>query len=200
MPSVYVFVLGRPCSGKSTVRGLLGAWLRRESVDFVERDDFTRLEEIFQEDIALKRHAPTTDGGVKIIDQNVWEDLDSFLSTTLEEEQGVHACVLVELARCKYAPLMERLPTSVVASSSFVYVAASLETAWQRNLQRRAQDPARYISREEMFSTFSKDDFDALKEWTGARLMVIENEGNEATLLESVVSIYAERVLTLLRG
>src|SRR2546427_7637092 len=124
--SAYVFLLGRPCSGKTTATRLIDGYLRRKwSVEALLLDDFKRLSQIFKEDASHTRHSSTVDGGVVITDQLVWKELDDYLTGRLgESETGVH---LVEFARRAYMPVLRRLSSVVVDRSVFLYISCPFE-------------------------------------------------------------------------
>lgn len=184
------FFVGMPCSGKSAARASLGELIEREaSVEIVEVDDFPELARIFESDIQHARHVPTEDGGDEIVDPSVWAELDAFLNLKLVELLDGKAVVLVEFARGRYVPAISTFDRRVTDRALFVYVRCSWDTAWTRNLPRRHAEPARYISRAQMESTFASDDYDALSEWAGDRLCTIENDTGDLEALEQEVRL-----------
>lgn len=202
MHTTYVFIIGRPCSGKSTVRRLLieALKVKKPAVTILELDDFYRLRKIFEEDTGFERHVPTSDRGVKVIDPGIWTDLDAYLIDELTRSHPAGACIFVELARRTYLPFFSAIPPDVASNTLLVYVDCSVDAAWKRNERRKASAPLRYISKEEMLSTFAEDDFNELKNWAGERLVTVDNEADEAALKKSALEIVSERILPLLQG
>lgn len=187
---MYVFFIGVPCSGKSTALGILRKLIQmEESVSIREVDDFRELARIFAEDREFRRHVPREDGGVEIVDPSVWQQLDAFLNGTLTDSLGSDTLVLIEFARNRYVPTFKRLDARITDGAVLAYIYCLWDIAWGRNLPRRHAQPARYISKAQMESTFASDDYDALSEWARGRLITIENDTGDLGTLEQEVRL-----------
>lgn len=197
---LFMFFLGMPCSGKSSVRAEVRRWVERETaVGLEEVDDFHELAQIFEADRQHDRHVPTADGGVEIVDPSVWSDLNAYLNLKLADLLEAGVVALVEFARGRYVPALSSFDPRVLDKALFVYVRCSWATAWARNLARRQDDPTRYISRAQTESTFASDDYDELRHWAGDRLVTIENDTEDLATLEQEVRLkLLPRVKTLL--
>ncbi|HLD28888.1 MAG TPA: hypothetical protein VJC03_01000, partial [bacterium] len=80
MTKCYLFLLGRPGCGKSEVWRNLTEKIKKDRVasSFARLDDFPILNGWKEEDFAGKDYThflPTSDGGFKVVDPGVWNEL-----------------------------------------------------------------------------------------------------------------------------
>ncbi len=178
----FVFVVGRPCTGKSLATRILTDELRLRGFEgeIAVMHDFPVLWVLVQKDPSFRRHRPTEDGGFEITDDSIWQELDNWLHAKLETERA--DLVIAEVARHVYAPLFDCLPKRIIDQSLVLYLSSSWDIAWQRNLTRGQVDRARYISRVDMEKWYGDDDLDALRARGDLSLTVIENEGTRDEL------------------
>src|SRR5215213_276098 len=72
----FIFLIGRPGSGKTTVYRLLQKPIQDEFplAEIINLDDFTIIQEIMEDDTEFIKHRRPPDGGFEIIDQTVYDD------------------------------------------------------------------------------------------------------------------------------
>lgn len=180
MPTV--FLIGRPGCGKSAVYRLLEGLLRGRGFKGRLRriDDFPILKRIFEKDIKFRRHRPTPDGGVKITDDTVWDDLTEALNERALELQSPDGLLFVEFSRDNYVRAFRKFSPNVLENSLIVYIDCPWNVCWERNVRRARVEKgldAHLVSREEMEKTYAEDDHSELFKRIGVPVLSIRNEG-----------------------
>ena len=100
----YVFLLGRPGCGKSTVYKALAPKLEAAGVasDFERVDDFPKLWNLFQTDAEFRRCRRTEDGDYRVTDDTVWDDVLMELGKDVEARSSPGKIIFIEFARDSY--------------------------------------------------------------------------------------------------
>lgn len=200
---LFVFLLGRPGCGKSEVWRNLIKRLEEEGIakTFKRIDDFPILNLWKEEDFKNNDYShfrPTDDGGFKVIDDNVWDEL---LKRLNEKIQHKSADVLaVEFARPNYVHSLSNFSMEVLSRSVIVYIDAPFETCWKRNMERvkRMKEQgldAHFVSKKEMEETYLKDDKDELLKRFSEKIVLINN--NEDVSLDELKREVEKIVLKL---
>jgi len=180
----YVFLLGRPGCGKSEVWRNLKEFFEKENIahSFSRVDDFPILnswkEEDFKRNI-FTHFKPTPDGGFKVIDEDVWDEL---LRRLNEKIKKIDVDILaIEFARKNYTTSLKIFSPEVISKSIIVYIDAPFEVCWKRNMERvkRMREhgiDAHFVSKKEMKETYLYDDKEDLIEEFKDRIVVIKND------------------------
>jgi adenylate kinase family enzyme len=187
---MYIFLLGRPGCGKSAIYRMVVEKLKEKGVgkEYPRVDDFPKLWAIFQNDEKTgqwKRCRKTPDGGYKVTDDTVWDEIlrqvnDDLLKFSSEE------VIFVEFSRSDYLPALKNFDDKVIKNSVIVYIDCDFETCWERNVDRHKKALAagtddHLVSREEMEKTYLYDDRDKLIEAGKQniyKVIVIKNDKN----------------------
>jgi len=182
----YIFLLGRPGCGKSIVFREMAKMLKEKGYDFDFRkfDDFPFLKEMHDEDEKNKRYdrfVPTSDGGFKVIDSNVWDELLKKLNEEILENSSDGGLYAVEFSRPNYVHSLKLFSKEILERSIAIYIDASFECCVKRNEERtrRAKEEgidAHFVSRKEMEETYLKDDRDELKENSPIPVFFVKND------------------------
>lgn len=180
MPTV--FLIGRPGCGKSVVYRLLEEQLREKGFKGGLRriDDFPILKRIFEEDVEHGRHRPTPDGGVKITDDTVWDDLTKALNRRALRLQLPDRLLFVEFSRGRYVRAFKNFDPEVLKNSLIIYIDCSWDACWERNVRRAREEKgldAHLVSQEEMEETYAQDDHDDLPKHVDVPVLIVENDG-----------------------
>ncbi len=181
MPNV--FLIGRPGCGKSIAYGLLAELLRATGYkgEIMRIDDFPILKRIFEEDVEYKRHRPTPEGGVKVIDDKVWDDLSKALNEQALKLQSEGRLLFIEFSRDSYVRAFKNFSPEVMQNSIIVYIEAPFDVCWERNVRRAREEQgldAHLVSREEMEKTYARDDHEELSKHVEAPMLVIKNDSD----------------------
>ncbi len=182
---MYIFLLGRPGCGKSAIYKIMVEKLKNRNVNqqFPRVDDFPKLWQIFKTDETTgewKRCRKTPDGGYKVTDDTVWDDILKQLNTDLLK-YNPDEIVFVEFSRSNYISALKNFSSEVINNSIIVYIDCSFETCWQRNVERHKKALAEgtddhLVSREEMEKTYLYDDKEKLLSLETPKVFLLVNE------------------------
>ncbi|MCK4648416.1 AAA family ATPase [bacterium] len=164
-----IFMLGRPGCGKSELYRRLSPSLKKEGFaqEFVRVDDFPKLWNIFVNDKDFKRCRPTEDGGYKVTDSKVWDDILREVNRDIKKLDRKGKIIFIEFSRPNYAHSLKNFDRKILDKSLIIYIDCSFETCWKRNVRRHkaaltAGLDNHLVSREEMEETYLHDDKDEL--------------------------------------
>ena len=162
-----VFLLGRPGCGKSAIFKLIEERIlsQHSEIELERIDDFPKLWNIFQTDTEHKRHRPTKDGGFKVTDDSVWDDLLREVNMDVRNSLQKNKLLFVEFSRSDYIRAISNFDEDLIKNSILIYIDCPFEICWERNVARfekaRAEGHDNHlVSREEMEKTYLTDDKD----------------------------------------
>jgi len=173
-----VFLMGVPGCGKSAFYKRFIKRLEEEGLfkEFVRVDDFPKLWSIFMEDQnsgQWKRCRPTEDGGYKVTDDTVWDDILKEVNKDvlkLLQEKPDNTMIFIEFSRPNYVHSINNNFSEEILQNAFgVYMDVPFEVCWERNVRRHrkaleAGTDDHLVSREEMEETYGSDDKDDLND------------------------------------
>lgn len=164
-----IFILGRPGCGKSELYRRLTPRLKKEGFarEFMRVDDFPKLWNIFVNDKNYKRCRPTKDGGYKVTDPKVWNDILKEVNNDVKKLKKKGRMIFIEFSRPDYVHSLKDFTKGILDESLIVYIDCSFETCWRRNVNRHESALAvgvddHLVSRQEMEKTYLLDDKDEL--------------------------------------
>ncbi len=133
----YVFLLGRPGSGKSFIYETITRTLKDAGkIKTVKRlDDFPILKELLDADKEFKRHT-RKEGGFQVTD---WTIVDEVLRTINDRLPGIRRnsnIVFVEFARDNYIKAFENFTEEILKKSLILYVYCPFDICLARNRRR----------------------------------------------------------------
>jgi len=174
---MIVFLLGTPGCGKSAFYRRLIRRFEEEGMysEFPRIDDFPKLWDIFMQDEKSgkwERCRKTDDGGYKVIDQTVWDDILKEVNkdlAALKAKSSNDSVIFVEFSRPNYVhSIMNNFSDDILEDAIAVYMDVPFEICWQRNVRRHEQalesgSDDHLVSREEMEKTYGSDDKDKLE-------------------------------------
>ncbi|MCS7131510.1 MAG: ATP-binding protein, partial [Hadesarchaea archaeon] len=133
----YVFLLGRPGSGKSAVYRLMGERMLREGLaeEVMRLDDFPILKQIVDEDVEFKRHV-RKEGGFEVTDLSMLDEVLKRMDGQLKELRRPGRVIFVEFSRNSYAHALQNFSRDVLVRSLVVYVYCPFEVCLRRNERR----------------------------------------------------------------
>lgn len=183
-PLPNVFLIGRPGCGKSVAHRILEEELRARGYngEFRRTDDFPFLKHIFDTDVEHKRHRPAPGGGVKVIDDRVWDDLARALNEEALRLQTPNRLLFIEFSRDNYVRAFKHFSPKILQNSLVVYVDAPFDLCWERNARRAREEKgfdAHLVSREEMEKTYARDDHEELPKHVNVPVLVVKNDSDD---------------------
>lgn len=182
MPNV--FLIGRPGCGKSVIHKLLAEQLRAGGYEgeLTRIDDFPILKRIFEQDVEQKRHRRLPEGGMKITDDKVWDDLSMALNEQALKLQSPDKLLFIEFSRDNYVRAFKHFSQKILQNSLVVYIDAPFDLCWERNARRAKKEQgldAHLVSREEMERTYARDDHEELPEHVDVPVLVVKNDSDD---------------------
>ena len=205
---MIVFLLGVPGCGKSEFYRRLTAKLESSGnfSEFPRVDDFPKLWDIFMEDKRTGnwlRCRPTDDGGYKVTDDTVWDDILKEVNVDvlrMQKEKTENSLIFVEFSRPNYVhSIRENFSDELLRNSLGVYLDVPFEICWERNVRRHeraleAGTDDHLVSREEMEKTYGSDDKDDLDEGLPVKMIFISPDSRQeddfSKLDEGVSRVY----------
>jgi len=208
----YIFLLGRPGSGKSALyHKLKKRVLKSSQAKTVERvDDFPKLWARFQRDDALEIEGKeriyttrTADGNYLINNHKIMNDvLIEFNADLLRSDQPEHM-VFLEFARSNYVEALRHFDERILANCLAIYMKVPFDICWARNVARHQAAIAagtdvggddHLVPREVMENNYLFDDQDAFiqhMEKKNVPVSVVNNETNgDEHLREQVEGLF----------
>ncbi len=181
-----IFLLGRPGCGKSIVfRNILKILDENGSRRRIDRiDDFPILKKLHDEDVAAgrtDRFISTSDGGFKVVDPGVWDELIRGLNEKAKALHREDMILAIEFSRPNYVHSLSLFDEEILRNAAAFYIDASFECCVRRNEERtkRAEAEgidAHFVSRKEMEETYLTDDRDELLKSPPLPVFVIPND------------------------
>ncbi|NLB34274.1 MAG: AAA family ATPase [Elusimicrobia bacterium] len=175
---MIVFLLGTPGCGKSEFYRRLTKRFKEEGMydEFPRVDDFPKLWNIFMEDEKSgkwERCRKTDDGGYKVTDPTVWDDILKEVNKDileLKSKASENSIIFIEFSRPNYVhSITNNFSEEILKDSIAVYMDVPFEVCWERNVRRHekaldAGSDDHLVSREEMEETYGSDDKGDLEE------------------------------------
>lgn len=186
----FVFLLGRPGCGKSTIYRLLEQELKKEKLarEVVRVDDFPVLKELLDRDTKFKRHY-RKEGGFVVTDFTILDDVLKEINHKLKELERPRRIIFVEFARNRYIGALKNFDREVLKRSLLLYVYCPYDVCVQRNVRRfkgaKGRSPDDHIAPSDIMEKYYKyDDYeelflkseDELKAQAPASVVVVKND------------------------
>jgi len=199
---LFIFVIGRPGSGKSEFIRRAARRLTEEGT--VRRtcrvDDCSKLWDIFRLEESSgewKRCRKMPGGGYRVTDPSVWDELLRAVAREVGELETSSAATFVEFSRASYAAAFKNFSPDLLRRSVVAYVDCSFDTCWRRNLQRSKSSEGQdrhFVSREEMESTYRRDDREEFLRQSPAPVFVVDNESDGTEHLQAAAEVFAGKL------
>lgn len=198
-PLPNVFLIGRPGCGKSVAYRILEEELRARGYEgkFKRVDDFPFLKHIFDTDVEHKRHRPAPGGGVKVIDDAVWDELSKALNQEALKLQSPSRLLFIEFSRDDYRRAFKHFNSNLLRDSLVVYIDCPWNVCWERNVRRAKMEKgldAHLVSKEEMEITYKHDDHEELSKYIEAPVLVVRNDLNGFEKLREELKKVADKI------
>ncbi len=202
MDCLNIFLLGTPGCGKSEIFRRLNERFHEEGIaDKVQRvDDFPKLWELFQEDTDRERSRCTDDGGYKVTDPTVWDDILKELNEDVLDLQEKCDVLFIEFSRPNYVEsIQNNFSSEILDSGVGLYIYAPFDVCWERNVKRHEEalaegDDDHLVSRDEMEETYGEDDHEDLKDQLEMPVIIVDNSVNDLSRLEEEIDSAMEKM------
>ncbi|MCK4761700.1 MAG: hypothetical protein KAW12_05825 [Candidatus Aminicenantes bacterium] len=172
----YIFVLGKPGTGKSSIRKRLARDLKTQmGAKTNETDDYDRLKKMCEADLNNERFIPQDRGGFLVKDPTVLTDVLENISSDCLSSTDVHITWIIEFARDQYTKAFASFDKKVLDKAVVVHATCGKELMYKR-LEERSNLGGASVSREVIEKFYSKDD--AAVVCTKIRMPYIEVDNN----------------------
>ncbi len=199
-----LFLFGRPGCGKSIVFRTIEKILKErvENVKFERIDDFPILKDLHDGDVAslrTDRFVSTPDGGFKVIDNGVWDEMLVGLNREALRRQDDNNILAIEFSRPDYLHALTLFDRKILKNAVVIYIDASFDCCVARNEERtkRAEEEgidAHFVSGKEMEETYLLDDRDELLAASPVPVFKIENGADVTPAdIEKQIRMIAEK-------
>ncbi len=133
----YLFILGVPCSGKSSIARYIVTYARQQRIRVVRVTDYSILQKMCCQDLDNIQFHPTEHGGFHVVKPDVY---DEALKQLEKQVQGFYSknkdLVIIEFARGDLVKALQLLDGKILERSSFLFVNASIPVCLER-VQKR---------------------------------------------------------------
>jgi adenylate kinase family enzyme len=209
MPLSYIFLLGRPGSGKSAVYRMLSERLHSEGVvsDAMRIDDFPVLKELLAHDTEFKRHH-LKEGGFVVTNFTILDDVLKEINRKLKGLAQPGRIIFVEFARARYANALKNFDREVLDHSLILYIYCPFDLCVERNVRRFKEAKGKsvddHIAPSDIMEKYYRyDDYEelylrsekVLREQTPAPVVVVRNDAEGINRLGREI----EKVVKFLR-
>jgi len=193
---VFIALIGRPGSGKSTVAHELRMAVSSSMPSFrlSHISDLPFLSRAFLS-TEPSRFVKTEDNGFFVTDKALYHEALADLanqSRGLLEDSDV---IIAEFARNDYKESLEVLRQNGVEPDLIVYIDVPFAVACERNRLRAASRSGHYVSDREMTETYSSDDISILRQ--DPRVVVLPNDVGTQNIAERATLGLLEQIRTL---
>jgi adenylylsulfate kinase-like enzyme len=133
----FIFLLGRPGSGKSAIFRTLTEQLKSKGLakETMRLDDFPVLKEFLNRDREFKRHY-RQEGGFVVTDFTILDDVLREMNKKLHQLERPGNVIFVEFARDSYAKALKNFDKEVLGKSLLLYIYCPFDVCVARNVRR----------------------------------------------------------------
>jgi adenylate kinase family enzyme len=202
----YVFLLGRPGCGKSSLyRELEGRILESGQAQTFERiDDFPKVWARMKRDDALEQDGKeriytrrSEDGAYLITGENFYNDILKEVNADVLRIDEPDHLIFIEFARPNYVEAIQHFDKRILDRCLVIYMEVSFDISWERNVARHQAEMNQdgddhFVYRETMEEIYLHDDRDAFVQYLRDRNIPVSVVNNEADGEEHLKTLVKE--------
>ncbi len=190
-----IFLLGRPCSGKTSATIEMNKQLQQYGYDansIKVLNDYRILFDWFRKDKKYDYFEPDPRGGFLVKKPHlVLEKCDRKLNMEIHKSMRNNQFIIVECARQKYIKTLKHFDRQILDSSILFYLDANIETCLKRNEERAKQgsdEEKGFVPIDILRKYYSKDDLHNLRKNYATQLFQIDNKKDGIDLLQEKIN------------
>jgi broad-specificity NMP kinase len=185
----YIFIAGRPGTGKSSIRERLAGNLENQlGAKTKEIDDYDRLKKMSENDFNCERFIPQGGGGFMVKDPNVLTEVLRDISSDCLSTPDTHITWLIEFARGQYSEAFSSFDLKVLERAVVVHVSCEKEKIYKR-LEARAQAGGANVTAEVIEKYYKEDDAPNVCKEMGIPCIEIDNSSSVEELEIRIATI-----------
>lgn len=187
------FLIGRPCSGKTTIAEAMVAEFCKQGISRAEIysfNDYEALYDRFQEDTKQRIFNAGDHGGFVVRDYSVLDMVLQQANVRLKIAAPFYRACIVEFARDNYLPSFLHFERSLLENATIVYVKCSLKTCRERNNLRRQvsiDHRAGYVPDNILESYYAREDIGGMKDLCRQNTIEIDTDLVPLEELQNIV-------------
>ncbi|MBS3815774.1 MAG: AAA family ATPase [Hadesarchaea archaeon] len=203
----YVFILGRPGSGKSIIyKKISKRLLEKNLIKEIERiDDFPVLLELLEEDEELENHVKK-EGGFEITNLDLLDEVLQRINKRVKKQSQPDKLIFIEFSRDNYEHALTNFDQELLNQSLIIYVYCPFDVCVKRNVERFEESQEsidnHIVPTDMMKKYYKEDDYEdlylesggKLKEKAPADLVVINNDEENMAKLERELNEAEEKI------
>lgn len=187
----FIFILGKPGTGKSCIRQRLSHRLQKCLEAHIKQiDDYDGLREMFDMDYAGRRFSPQKGGGFIVKDPTVLTDVLENICHTLTASDS-HVIWMIEFARGQYEQAFSCFSSNVLRKSIAIHMSCTDEEIYKR-LEARAQSGGASVSREVIEKYYKVDNAPLVCKELEIPCIQVQNDNTIEALDYEVEVVYNE--------
>ena len=190
---VYLFLIGMPGSGKTTIAETCIRVLQRHGVPsemIYYFNDYAALYNLFEQDTKRHTFLPADRGGFSVKDASVLDVVLQKANAELNLRSRSQRVFLVEFSRKSYIQAFSNFDREIVNNSLVINVVCSPETSQHRNDQRSRVSSDRrsgYVPAEIMSRWYDSNDIEDVKRLSNLKVAEIDTDSLSIDDLEKIV-------------
>jgi tRNA uridine 5-carbamoylmethylation protein Kti12 len=196
-----IFLLGRPCSGKTHATQVLKEFLTKHGYDessIKVFNDYETLYEWFHADTTHNHFEPDLHGGFLVKNYMKLDECIIQLNNDINKVINNNQFIIVEFARKEYERALKFFDKKILDSCIIIYLDASLDICIQRNNERALKGSNKktgFVPSKILEEYYEFNDVDQLSESLAKKLIKIENSENGIYLFNERINLTMEAKL-----
>ncbi len=189
-----IFIVGRPGTGKSTIRKPLSEMLEnRLGAKIKEMDDYDSLKQMFLADLRCERFNPIGGGGFLIKDPAVFNEVLKRISSDCLASFETPNTWVMEFARGHYLEAFNSFDSKILKKSVVIHMVCDKNKIFDR-LDARAKSGGANVTEEVINSFYKDDDASEICQEMGIPCIEVENNTSANDLDKKLEMIYSDLI------
>ncbi len=202
-PAKVIFLLGRPCSGKTSASRFITEYLQSESLGYEKSqisvyNDYHSLLTRFESDKAQKDFEPGPSKGFRVKNFDILDDCLRDLNKDAINDLNAKQFIIIEFSRKDYVSALLNFSPVILDSCTLFYLHAPLDICIKRNEGRKDKErtgEAGYVPPDILETYYKEDDIDRLFEKFTKGLVQIDNsKDGEDSLQQKIIVEVSKRL------
>jgi class 3 adenylate cyclase len=172
----YIFIVGRPGTGKSSIRKLLIRDLENQlGAKTKALDDYDLLKKMSEADINCKRFIPQGGGGFMVKDPAVLTEVLRNISSDCLSDTDTHVTWMIEFARGQYSEAFSAFDARVLEKAVVIHISCNKNQIYER-LEARARAGGANVTGDVIEKYYKEDDASYICKKMGIPCIEVDND------------------------
>jgi tRNA uridine 5-carbamoylmethylation protein Kti12 len=202
-PAKVMFLLGRPCSGKTSAIHLITKHLQSENLGYIEsqisvHNDYRLLLTKFECDKTQKDFEPGPSKGFRVKNFDILDECLRELNMITINELDRKQFIIIEFSRKNYVSALMNFDPKILNSCTLFYLQTPLDICIKRNEGRKDKEStgeSGYVPPDILETYYKDDDIGQLSKKFAKRLVQIDNrEDGDSHLRQKIIEEVSKRL------